>query len=44
MSTLEDRICIVPIVLDFDGFVGLNRTVMVNVTTDDGDDDVALEC
>ena len=44
MSTLEDLMCIVPFVLDFDGFVGLNRTVMVKVTTDDGDDDVALEC
>ena len=31
-------------ILDFDGFDGPNGTVMVNVTTADGDDDVALEC
>ena len=29
---------------DFDGFNGPNGTVMVMVTTDDGGDDVALEC
>ena len=29
---------------DFDGFNGPNGTVMVIVTTDDGGDDVALEC
>ena len=31
-------------VLDFAGFDGPNGTVVINVTTDDGDDDVALEC
>ena len=41
---MEDLMCIVLFVSDFDGFDSPNRTVMVNVTTDDGDDDVALEC
>ena len=31
-------------ILDFDGFNGPSGRVMVNVTTDEGDDDVALEC
>ena len=31
-------------VLSISGFDGPNGTVMINVTTDDGDDDVALEC
>ena len=37
-------ICAVLSISDFDGFDGPNGTVTVNVTTDDGDDDVALEC
>ena len=41
---MEDLMCIVLFVSDFDGFDSPKRTVMVNVTTDDGDDDVALEC
>ena len=44
MSTLQDVKCTVLFVLDFDGFDGPNGTVTVNVTTDDGDDDVALKC
>ena len=39
-------ICAVVSISDFAGFDGPNGTVMINVTTDDGDDDVpvALEC
>ena len=37
-------ICSVLSVSDFGGFTGPSRVVAVNVTTDDGDDDVALEC
>ena len=44
VSTVENVMCIVLFVLDFDAFDSPERTVMVNVTTDDGDDDVALEC
>ena len=41
MSTLQDVMCIVLFVLLLTAKVG---TVIVNVTTDDGDDDVALKC
>ena len=36
--------CAVFSVPDFGGFTGPSRVVTVNVTTADGDDDVALEC
>ena len=36
--------CAVLSVSDFGGFTGPSRVETVNVTTDDGDDDVALEC
>ena len=36
--------CAVLSVPDFGGFTGPSRVVTVNVTTADGDDDVALEC
>ena len=45
MSTQKNIvICAVLSISDFDGFDGPNGTVTVNVTTDDGDDDVALKC
>ena len=37
-------LCTLLSVSDFGGFTGLSRVVTVNVTTDDGDDEVALEC
>ena len=36
--------CAVLSISDFNGFNGPNGTIMVNVTTANGDDDVALEC
>ena len=44
-STLEGvMICAVLSVSDFGGFTGPSRVVTVNVTTADGDDEVALKC
>ena len=44
MSTYNVVICTFLSVSDFGGFDGPNGTLTINVTTDDGDDDVALKC